>query len=1102
MTRRLRCDDLYRLAIPESPALAPDGSRIAYALSTVDRAADRVDTAIWSVPLSGAPAARLTAGPGDHAPAWAPDGSTLAFLRRDPAGGTRLCLLPTAGGDARELTRLPLDAGRPVWSPDGARLALSATVPAPGARPDGPIVTRRLGHRRDGVGLLHGRRRHLHVVDVRSGACQQLTHGDWDAGDPAWSPDGARLAFCAAVEPDADLRLTSAAYVIDSARPGPPERITAAAGMASAVAWTASGRELLVVGRDDVSAGNAGLLRVTLADGRRTDLFAGYDRNVMPGAPAYPGAWPAVTPDGRTALVCVREGGCTELVRVDLVDGMRTRLVTDQVVMGLSVGGGQAAVVVADAGSFGEVAVADVGSGELRRLTSHTRDSLPDVEFFAPESREFPAPDGTRVAGFLLRDPKLSGPGPLVVDIHGGPHNAWTPALDPMYLYHQALVAAGISVLLLNPRGSDGYGEVFRVATHGGWGVDDEQDILAPLEQLVEEGVADPARLGICGYSYGGFLTCYLTARTGRFAGAVTGGVVADLVSMAGTSDEARVLSLLELGAAPHEDVERVRPQSPIELVADVSTPTLILHGLEDQTCPVGQAEQWFTALRERGVPSELVLYPGGSHLFVVNGRPSHRVDYGERTVSWLARYLGAPRLAPLDGQHWQQQLDELAADHGVPGAVLGVLRLGDPDVYNWATGVLNIVTGVPVTTDSLFQIGSITKTWTATLIMQLVDEGRLDLDAPVTDVLPELQLGDPELAKQVTMRHLLTHSSGIDGDIFVDTGRGDDCLERYVAGLGDARTNHPLGQTFSYCNTGYAIAGRVIEVLTGQTWDTALTARLIEPLGLDHTCTLPEEALLHRAAVGHVGTPGESLKVAPTWVLPRSAGPAGLICSTAADLLAFARLHLTGGRGPDDAELVSARSIAAMQSHQADLPDVYTLGDSWGLGWIRYGWDDERLVGHDGGTIGQSAYLRLLPERGIAICLLTNGGHPHDLYRDLVGELVDELANVHMPDPLEPPVESPRIDAGRYVGTYERTSSRTEIVEQDGALRMRVTTTGPLAELVDDPSEEYPLHPVATDLFVFRQPGARTWDPVVFYRLPDGSPYLHYHARANPKAV
>jgi hypothetical protein len=142
------------------------------------------------------------------------------------------------------------------------------------------------------------------------------------------------------------------------------------------------------------------------------------------------------------------------------------------------------------------------------------------------------------------------------------------------------------------------------------------------------------------------------------------------------------------------------------------------------------------------------------------------------------------------------------------------------------------------------------------------------------------------------------------------------------------------------------------------------------------------------------------------------------------------------------------------------------------------------------------------LPERGIAICLLTNGGHPHDLYRDLVGELVDELANVHMPDSLEPPVESPRIDAGRYVGTYERTSSRTEIVEQDGALRMRVTTTGPLAELVDDPSEEYPLHPVATDLFVFRQPGARTWDPVVFYRLPDGSPYLHYHARANPKAV
>ena len=206
-----------------------------------------------------------------------------------------------------------------------------------------------------------------------------------------------------------------------------------------------------------------------------------------------------------------------------------------------------------------------------------------------------------------------------------------------------------------------------------------------------------------------------------------------------------------------------------------------------------------------------------------------------------------------------------LAERHKVPGASLGILRLGSArrrgptSSSRPPTATRTRPAKIEATTDTLFQIGSISKVWTATVAMQLVDEGKLDLDAPVAEVLPELQLADAEAAKTVTMRHLLTHTSGIDGDVFTDTGRGDDCVEKYVGLMSDVKQNHPLGATWSYCNSGFTLAGRVIEKLTGLTWDAALRERLFAPLGLKHTVTLPEEALLFRAAAGHVDTSGAS---------------------------------------------------------------------------------------------------------------------------------------------------------------------------------------------------------------------------------------------------
>ncbi|GAB3568951.1 serine hydrolase [Amycolatopsis endophytica] len=1089
MTRRQRIADLTALTIPEQPALSPSGDAVVYVLRAIDSAADDYVYTLWRADSQGA--RQLTHGRCDTAPAFSPDGSRIAFLREQD-----VWLLPSDGGEAECLTSLPLGAGKPVWSPDGTKIAFAATVDLAPEDDHAPIVADRLDYHADGAGVVRGKRSHLHVVEVATGEVRRVTTGDWHAGQPAWSPDGAKLAFAAATGADRDLAIRVPVHVLDVTDPNSQPRVAGLAdGIAAAVTWTADGAALLVVGHPASPEEHAGLFRIPLDGGETVNLAAPLDRNVMPGGPAYPGAWPRLV--GEDVLFCVRDRGCTHLYSVPVGGGTPRPVLAGagRTVAGLAVAGSTAAVVLTTPESYGEIVRLDLVSGTETVLTGHSTD---EIELFTPREREFTISDGTVVHGWLLRDPAATGPGPLLLDVHGGPHNAWQGGTDEIHFYHQELIARGWTVLLLNPRGSDGYGEKFYTAVRGGWGVADARDFLEPLDELVAEGLADPARLAVTGYSYGGFMTCYLTSRDNRFAAAVAGGVVTDLTSMAGTSDEGHLLAAHELGALPWDEPESYAAMSPLAKVDQVRTPTLVLHGGSDLLCPVGQAQQWHTALRERGVPTRLVLYPEGPHAFVVNGRPSHRLDYNRRVVDWVERYTPGRR-APLDAAHWQRRLTELAERHHVPGACLGILRL-DEEIVEARHGVLNVDTGVETTTDSLFQIGSISKVWTATVAMQLVDEGLLDLDAPVIDVLPELRLADPDVTKQLTMRHLLTHTSGIDGDVFTDTGRGDDCLEKYVARLDEVAQNHPLGATWSYCNSGFSLAGRVIEKLTGGTWDAALRERLFTPLGLAHTVTLPEEALMFRAAMGHVGSP-EPAK-APVWTLPRSAGPAGLITATAADVLAFARMHLTGGLAADGTRVLSETSAAAMADKQVDLPDKHTLADSWGLGWFRLDWDGHVVLGHDGNTIGQAAFLRLLPEEGLAVTLLTNGGNTRGLYEDLYREIFAELAGVAVPRPLAPPASPVSVDVTPYLGTYERASTRMEVFTSDDGPRLRSTVTGPLAELVPDPVEEYDLVGVGDGLFVVWVPQVADWVPVTFYTLPTGEQYVHHGVRATPKVV
>jgi CubicO group peptidase (beta-lactamase class C family) len=428
------------------------------------------------------------------------------------------------------------------------------------------------------------------------------------------------------------------------------------------------------------------------------------------------------------------------------------------------------------------------------------------------------------------------------------------------------------------------------------------------------------------------------------------------------------------------------------------------------------------------------------------------------------------------------QRLPELIAQYEVPGATLAYLHQGE--LHEYAAGTLNLDTGVEATPDSLFQIGSVTKVWTATLVMRQIEQGRLTLDTPVSEVLPEFRVADAEVTKSVTIRHLLSHTSGIDGDLFIDTGRGDDCVAKYVEACADLIQNHPLGATQSYCNSGFVIAGRVLERLTGKRWDDVLREQISEPLGLTHTWTLPEDVLRFRAAMGHADG-----KTAPVWQLMRSMGPAGLVCARAADVVAFGRAHLEGGLLDDP---------AAMWEPQVDIPNPYTLGRQWGIGWILDEWSGRRVISHGGNTIGQHAMLWAVPDTGTVVCATANGGHANSFTRALATELFAELDGLTVPVSPEPPETPAEVDAERFAGVYERAGARLTVSMRDGEPWLRYEPTGALAALQEP--EECPLVAVDDVTFVCKLGGAPDWTSAVFYELPDGSPYVHLGARATPK--
>ena len=436
--------------------------------------------------------------------------------------------------------------------------------------------------------------------------------------------------------------------------------------------------------------------------------------------------------------------------------------------------------------------------------------------------------------------------------------------------------------------------------------------------------------------------------------------------------------------------------------------------------------------------------------------------------------------------------LADLAAEHRVPGAACGVL-LGD-EVEVATTGVVNVATGVPVTPGTLFQIGSITKLYTASLVQQAAAAGVVSLDEPVRAQLQEFMVADPGATIEITPRHLLTHTSGIEGDHLIDTGWNPDALQRYMGTLAALGQIHATDETYSFCNTGYAVAGRLLEVATGEHFDRVLRRRLTRPLGCRSTLTLPQHALLHSVAVGHVQTPDTDPVRQARWVLTRSNGPMGGVMAPPGELLAFARLHLARGRDADGTDLLAPVDVEAMQRPHVES---HVPGEDQALGWTVRRWGDEVCLAQDADTFGQRAFLRVVPARGLALCVMTNSPTGGALGQQLVERLAADLAETTAGE-AEPAGGAPPPPTGRvagmtagHAGTYDRLHQRIVVTVPDGGGPVVRTEPSGVLRALGVGTHELDLRPLDGEGRVFdtTDPTTGMRELVVFTGPPDGPP-------------
>ena len=649
-TRRpIRPNDIYRMRDVRDPQRSADGQWVAYTVTAADSAKDKNHTDLWMTRWDGAQTIQLTSGPESaNTPRWSPDGRYLGFLssRQDSNETTQLWLLDRQGGEGVRVTHFTGDVDDYAWSPDGRTIALVVeddSLHKKSATPK-PIVLDRYRFKEDIEGYLGTKRRHLYLFDVAARTTQILTPGRYDEDDPAWSPDGTRLAFVSKRAPaDVDRANNWDVFVID-ARPGAEARqLTTSPGednppQSGRLAWSPDGATIAYVRGS--------------ADPR---LFA-YDQHELAIVPAAGGPSTAVAPsldrpvsdpqwssDGRSITVLVEDDRSRYPARIEIATGAVTRLYPGRVVVSnLSLGhdGALTALVTTDTEPAEVYALA---GDEGRRLTHQNDAWLAELQLGTTEEFAARSKDGTDVHGLVVKPVGYAAGHryPTLLRIHGGPNGQ---DQHDFSFERQLFAANGYVVVAVNYRGSAGRGAKYQQAILADWGHKEVIDLLGAMDHVEATGLADSARLGIGGWSYGGILTDYTIATDRRFKAATSGAGSALQLAMYGV-DEYITQYVAELGQPwEHPDLW-IKVSYPFFHADRIRTPTLFMGGDQDFNVPVIGGEQMYQALRTLDVPTMMVIYPGQFHGFT---RPSFKVDRLNRYLDWYAKYLTPTGYQPL----------------------------------------------------------------------------------------------------------------------------------------------------------------------------------------------------------------------------------------------------------------------------------------------------------------------------------------------------------------------------------------------------------------------------------------------------------------------
>ena len=645
--RPLRASDLYHLRSVSDPQLSPDGAWVAYSVTAIDSAKDKSDSDVWMTSWDGAQSIRLTSSPeGESSPRWSPDGRYLAFVSgRQEGKGGQVWLLDRRGGEAQRLTTFKGGISEFAWSPDAKRLVLVldeetdsiARKDTAAPKTPKPIVIDRYHFKRDMAGYLGTKRTHLALFDIATKKLDSLTSAAFDDDSPSWSSDGQRIAFVRTPIAEPGTGRESDVYVTDARKGASAKQLTDFSGQdGGRPAWSPDGKWIAFLRGDEpkFSAYSLNKLTVVPSDGSAV-------ARVVTALLDRPVSSPRFSADGQSVLATMSDDRAEPLVRIRIADGNVERVVGGKrTVSGYSaLPDGRTAILLSTPDRAPEIHALEGGTP---RQLSHQNDSLfaqltlTSVEDFTSKSK-----DGTEVHSLLYRP--LGGAAgvraPTLLYVHGGPNGQDGYRFD---FDRQLFAANGYAVLAVNYRGSSGRGSAYQRAIFADWGNKEVQDLIGAVDEAITMGVADPQRLGIGGWSYGGILTDYTIATTKRFKGAVSGAGSALQLSMYGT-DQYVTQYDLEIGAPWKEQERWITISYPFFHADRITTPTLFMGGQNDFNVPIIGGEQMYQALRTLGVDTQLVIYPNSFHGITV---PSYRADRYQRYLGWYDKYVKAPSTA------------------------------------------------------------------------------------------------------------------------------------------------------------------------------------------------------------------------------------------------------------------------------------------------------------------------------------------------------------------------------------------------------------------------------------------------------------------------